>query len=138
MSTLAPPVPSAASDPIPRVSADTGSRRTLLGFVGTRRVVEVILTVVLGVGGGLLLFGAQFGLDMVHSQLNAQAISFPAKGSPGLSPTEFPDLQRYAGRACYELGDYYEPIRLAVISALRGHRPGNLVNNVAPPWSLRS
>ena len=26
----------------------------------------------------------------------------------------------------------------AVISALRGHRPGNLVNNVAPPWSLRS
>ena len=33
---------------------------------------------------------------MVHSQLNAQAISFPAKGSPGLSPTEFPDLQQYA------------------------------------------
>jgi glyoxylate reductase len=26
----------------------------------------------------------------------------------------------------------------AVISALRGHRPANLVNNVVPPWSLRS
>ncbi|HEV7527184.1 MAG TPA: hypothetical protein VGP92_19670 [Acidimicrobiia bacterium] len=70
----------------------------MLGFVGTRRVVEIILTVVLGVGGGLLLFGANFGLDMVHSQLNAQDISFPAKGSPALSPAEFPDLQQYAGQ----------------------------------------
>jgi hypothetical protein len=35
---------------------------------------------------------------MVHSQLNAQDISFPAKGSPALSPSEFPDLQRYAGQ----------------------------------------
>ena len=26
----------------------------------------------------------------------------------------------------------------AVIAALRGHRPGNLVNNVAPPWMCRS
>src|ERR1022692_1826778 len=30
------------------------------------------------------------------------------------------DLQRYVGRACYELGDYYEPIRRAVISGVRG------------------
>jgi type VI secretion system protein ImpA len=29
------------------------------------------------------------------------------------------DLQRYAARACYELGSYYEPIRQAVISSLR-------------------
>ncbi|HEY5173113.1 MAG TPA: hypothetical protein VIK54_15420 [Acidimicrobiia bacterium] len=97
MSTLAPPAPSAAADPEPS-SATGRPRRTLLGFVGTRRIVEIILTVVLGVGGGLLLFGAHFGLDMVHSQLNAQAISFPAKGSPALSPTEFPDLQQYAGQ----------------------------------------
>ena len=97
MSTLAPPAPSAAADPEPS-STPARPRRTLLGFVGTRRIVEIILTVVLGVGGGLLLFGANFGLDMVHSQLNAQAISFPAKGSPGLSPTEFPDLQQYAGQ----------------------------------------
>jgi hypothetical protein len=53
---------------------------------------------VLGAGGGLLLFGANFGLDMVHSQLNAQDISFAAKGSPGLSPAEFPGLQQYAGQ----------------------------------------
>ncbi len=30
------------------------------------------------------------------------------------------DLQRYVGRACYELGCYYEPIRTAVISGVRG------------------
>src|SRR5205807_4257030 len=29
------------------------------------------------------------------------------------------DLQRYAGRACYELGSYYEPIRSGVISEVR-------------------
>lgn len=29
------------------------------------------------------------------------------------------DLQRYVARACYELGSYYEPIRLAVVSGLR-------------------
>ena len=65
-------------------------RRTVLGFVATRRVVEVILTVILGVGGGLLLFGSHFGLNMVHSQLDAQGISFPAKGSPALSPGGVP------------------------------------------------
>lgn len=29
------------------------------------------------------------------------------------------DLQRYVGRACYELGGYYDPIKNAVISGLR-------------------
>jgi hypothetical protein len=73
-------------------------RHTAIGFVATRRVVEVILVLILGVGSGLLFYGSHFGLDMVHSQLAAQNISFPAKGSAGLSPTEFPDLQRYAGQ----------------------------------------
>ena len=36
-------------------------RRTLLGFVATRRVVEVVLALILGVGSGLLFFGAHFG-----------------------------------------------------------------------------
>jgi hypothetical protein len=47
----------------------------------------------------LLLFGSNFGLNMVHTQLASQNISFPAKGSAALSPAEFPDLQRYAGQA---------------------------------------
>ena len=92
------------SGPIPSVAEQAGltqtndGRRTVLGFVATRRVLEVILVLVLGVGSGLLFFGSHFGLNMVHSQLAAQNISFPAKGSPALSPTEFPDLQRYAGQ----------------------------------------
>jgi hypothetical protein len=98
VSTLAPPAPPAPSAAVP-TAAPTGGRprRTLLGFVGTRRVVEIILTVILGVGGALLLFGAHFGLGMVHDQLDAQAITFPAKGSPALTPAEFPGLQQYAG-----------------------------------------
>ncbi|MDQ6725089.1 MAG: hypothetical protein M3066_02800 [Actinomycetota bacterium] len=84
--TPAPPVPNGAT------------RRTVIGFVATRRVVEVILTLVLGVGSGLLFYGSNFGLHMVHTQLAAQDISFPAKGSDALSATEFPDLQRYAGQ----------------------------------------
>jgi hypothetical protein len=98
LSTLTPTAPSAAASPDPSGDDDNGRRRTLIGFVWTRRIVEIILTIVLGVGGGLLLFGANFGLDMVHTQLNAQQISFPEKGSPALTPEEFPDLQQYAGQ----------------------------------------
>ena len=81
-----------------RGAPKAAARRTLIGFVATRRVVEVILTVVLGVGGGLMFYGSHFGLNMVHTQLSAQSISFPAKGTPALNPAEFPDLQRYAGQ----------------------------------------
>ena len=84
--TLSPPAPPAASPDPATSGGEPRRRRTLLGFVGTRRIVEIILTVVLGVGGCPLLFGANFGLDMVHDQLDAQAISFPAKGNPALSP----------------------------------------------------
>jgi hypothetical protein len=96
MPTLAPPAPSSATNP---ATPMVGRRhRTLLGFVATRRIVEIFLTVILGVAGALLLFGANFGLDMVHSQLDAQDIAFPAKGSPALTPAEFPGLQQYAGQ----------------------------------------
>jgi hypothetical protein len=93
---LAPPIPATSAAPAPAPA--TAGRRTVLGFVATRRVVEVILTLVLGVGSGLLFYGSSFGLNMVHTQLAAQDISFPAKGTDALSPTEFPDLQRYAGQ----------------------------------------
>lgn len=97
MSTLTdpdPPIIAADASTPPAVAA----RRTVLGFVATRRVVEVILTVVLGVGSGLLFYGSHFGLNMVHTQLAAQNITFPAKGSAALNPAEFPDLQRYANQ----------------------------------------
>jgi hypothetical protein len=97
MSTITAPAPSVAGVRGPPVPIPA-TRGTAIGFVATRRAVEVILAVILGVGSGLLFYGSHFGLNMVHTQLAAQNITFPAKGSPALSPTEFPDLQRYAGQ----------------------------------------
>ena len=97
MSVISPAPPSVELGSAP--SPDATRRRTAVSFVATRRVVEVILTLILGVGAGLLFYGSHFGLDMVHSQLAAQSISFPAAGSPALDPSTYPDLQQYAGQA---------------------------------------
>jgi hypothetical protein len=113
MSAVVTPAPPSAGPPTPPASTPPASgppasgppasappaHRTLLGFVATRRVVEVILMLILGVGSGLLFFGSSFGLNMVHSQLKAQDISFPAKGTTALNTAEFPGLQRYAGQS---------------------------------------
>jgi len=72
-------------------------RRTRVDFLATRRIVEVALTVVLGVSAGLLYYASDFGLGMVRDQLTAQDVSFPPAG-PALSPAEYPGLQRYAGQ----------------------------------------
>jgi hypothetical protein len=62
-------------------------------------IIGSILFLVLAVGGGLLLWGANFADDMVHDQLSEQNITFPAAGSPALDPAEYPGLQQYAGQA---------------------------------------
>jgi hypothetical protein len=67
--------------------------------VPTLVIIGTVLMLVLAVGSGLLLWGSTFASNMVHSQLTEQKISFPAKGSPGLDPKQFPGLQRYAGQA---------------------------------------
>jgi hypothetical protein len=65
----------------------------------TRRfAVEGVLFLLLAIGGGLLLWGANFASNMVHDQLAAQRIFFPDKGSPALDPAQFPGLQQYAGQ----------------------------------------
>src|SRR5207249_2389166 len=72
----------------------------MLKKMHTRRTaVELILFLVLAIGGGLLTWGSTFATNMVHDQLSAQKITFPPKGSDALSPKEFPGLQRYAGQA---------------------------------------
>ncbi|HZQ58428.1 MAG TPA: hypothetical protein VFA84_10340 [Acidimicrobiales bacterium] len=59
----------------------------------------LVLTVVLIVAGGLLLWGAHFANSNVHDQLAEQQIFFPAKGSPALAPKEIgPYLNKYAGQ----------------------------------------
>ncbi|MET0779759.1 MAG: hypothetical protein ABWY71_02905 [Candidatus Saccharimonadales bacterium] len=43
-------------------------------------------------------YGYRFATSQVRSELSAQKVYFPPKGSPGLDPEEFPDLQKYAGQ----------------------------------------
>ena len=43
-------------------------------------------------------YGYIFITDNVRTELSAQRIYFPAKGSTSFSPTEFPDIQQYAGQ----------------------------------------
>jgi hypothetical protein len=70
-----------------------------LKTVPTLVIIGSVLFLVLSVGGGLLLWGANFAQNMVHSQLSAEKIVFPPKGDPALDPATFPGLQRYAGQA---------------------------------------
>ncbi len=59
----------------------------------------VVLTIVLLVAGGLLMWGYTFASNNVHHQLAQQKIYFPAKGSPALAPKEIgPYLNIYAGQ----------------------------------------
>lgn len=61
----------------------------LLGFMAT---VALVGASVLG------WYGYRFATTQVRTELAAQKIYFPPKGSPGLDPQEFPDLQQYAGQ----------------------------------------
>jgi hypothetical protein len=74
------------------------SFRSWLATVPTLVIIGSVLTVVLTVGGGLLIWGSNFASNMVHDQLASQHIVFPPKGSPALSAKEFPGLQQYAGQ----------------------------------------
>jgi hypothetical protein len=69
----------------------TGLRRRIL-------ILQVGLLGILGFCAGFLFWGSNFVDGMVHDQLAAQQIYFPAQGSAALSPAEFPDLQQYAGQ----------------------------------------
>lgn len=61
--------------------------------------VGVMLTLVLLVAGGLLMWGYNFANSSVHDQLAAQQIYFPPAGSDALkSPEIGPYLNRYAGQ----------------------------------------
>ena len=48
--------------------------------------LAVACLLVLAIGGGLLTWGGNFAAGMVHDQLAAQKISFPAKGAPSFDP----------------------------------------------------
>lgn len=56
------------------------------------------MTLVLLVVGSLSWYAYRFATNQVKTELSAQKVYFPEKGSPGLDPKEFPDLQKYAGQ----------------------------------------
>ena len=73
-------------------------RRTFDALVSA---AGLVLAAVLLIGGGLLLWGHSFVTNEVHSQLAAQKIVFPAKGSPELKALPASDaaaMSQYAGQ----------------------------------------
>lgn len=60
--------------------------------------LAVIAAVVLIAIGSLALWANRFTLNMIKTELSAQKIYFPEKGTAALDPKEFPDLQQYAGQ----------------------------------------
>jgi hypothetical protein len=60
--------------------------------------VGLALAALLLVAGGLLTWAHNFVSDEVHTQLAAQQIYFPAKGSPAIAGAEFKEMRQYAGQ----------------------------------------
>lgn len=60
--------------------------------------LAIIVALVLFMVGGLALWAHTFMGDMVKTELAAQKIYFPEKGSPALDPETYPNLQQYAGQ----------------------------------------
>lgn len=60
--------------------------------------LSLVVAVFLLLIGGLALWAHSFMGNMVRTELAAQKIYFPAKGSPALDPATYPGLQKYAGQ----------------------------------------
>jgi hypothetical protein len=58
----------------------------------------LFLAAVLVVAGSLLFWAHNFVDDEVHSQLAAQQIFFPAKGSEAIAGAEYAPIRKYAGQ----------------------------------------
>lgn len=61
-------------------------------------ILATVAAIALLAIGGLAWWAHSFTTDMVRSELSAQKIYFPEKGSPSFSPEEYPDIQKYAGQ----------------------------------------
>ncbi len=60
--------------------------------------LAAIVAVVMIVVGGLAYWAHSFIGDMVRTELAAQKVYFPAKGSPAFDAATYPDLQQFAGQ----------------------------------------
>lgn len=61
-------------------------------------LLGVVMMLVLVVVGALAWQAYKFADNQVKTELTAQKIFFPPKGSPALDPAKFPTLQQYAGQ----------------------------------------
>ena len=78
-------------------------RRRTFDFLATS--IGAVLTVVLLIAGGLLLWGANFANNSVHDQLAAQKITFPPavafahpQAGTEITPSMIPSVSQYAGQ----------------------------------------
>lgn len=74
----------------------TKSQQHIINRVYSR--LSLVGAVTLAVVGGLAWWASVFIGDMVKTELSAQKVYFPEKGSPALDPSTYPDLQQYAGQ----------------------------------------
>ena len=70
-------------------------RKTLDVLIGT---AGLLIAAILVVAGSLLTWAHNFVTDEVHTQLAAQKIYFPPKGSDAIAAPEFKAMQKYAGQ----------------------------------------
>jgi hypothetical protein len=61
-------------------------------------LLGIVATIILLGASALGWYGYNFATSQVRTELAAQKIYFPEKGSPALDPQEYPDLQQYAGQ----------------------------------------
>ncbi|HEX4727128.1 MAG TPA: hypothetical protein VH298_04990, partial [Jatrophihabitans sp.] len=61
-------------------------------------LIGLSLAALLVVAGALLSWAHTFVGNEVHSQLSAQQIYFPAKGSPAIAAPEYQAVRKYAGQ----------------------------------------
>jgi hypothetical protein len=61
-------------------------------------VTGLFLAAILVVAASLLTWAHNFVSDEVHTQLSAQKIFFPPKGSDAIAGPEFKEMQQYAGQ----------------------------------------
>ena len=78
--------------------AQTNTKAQKQAFNKVYMTLSLIAAVLLLFIGGLASWASSFTTGMVRTELAAQKIYFPPKGSPALDPNVYPDLQKYAGQ----------------------------------------
>jgi hypothetical protein len=85
------------TDPTP-VTASEAARIPRRMFDNVLTAAGLLMTVVLIVAGGLLVWAHTFVDNEIHNQLAAEQIYFPAANSPAVAAPEFAAMRQYGGQ----------------------------------------